>query len=266
MSKKSATTDPSSSEINDETSSSEERKRKASKKATKKDSIKNYVTDVLTKQEKDDEQQPSAAPTQIKIDTHPDAFRDYENVSAFRRYQTGAEGTSRSDRSSSSDDEIRRHTQTEEVRQKKYLAVIKIKSIVLFFKDEEGELEDSISDLNLDPNPIREIRESHEQVYKQKVYLRQLQPPTPQPIEIQVQEVLVKSQTPKPPIHVRVAQPEPRTPSPIVIKTAPPQPPSMESTEPIIYNKYLPPPKQPPQQVTYFISFEIQQNYFYLFY
>jgi len=118
----------------------------------------------------------------------------------------------------------------------------------------------------LDPNPIREVRESHEKTYKQKVYLRQLQPPTPQPVEIQVQEVLIKPHMQKPPIHVRVGQNEPRTPSPILIKTAPPPAPPSEPTQPIVYNKYLPPPKQPPQQVTYFISFEIQQNYFYLFY
>jgi hypothetical protein len=104
----------------------------------------------------------------------------------------------------------------------------------------------------LDPNPVREVRESHEKVYKQKVYLRQLQPPTPQPIEIQVQEVLIPPQIQKPPIHVRIGQREPRTPSPIIIKTAPPQPPPIESDQPIVYNKYIPPPKQPPQQVRFF--------------
>ncbi len=101
----------------------------------------------------------------------------------------------------------------------------------------------------MDPNPIREVRESHEKTYKQKVYLRQLQPPTPQPVEIQVQEVLIKPHMQKPPIHVRVGQTEPRTPSPILIKTAPPPAPPSEPTQPIVYNKYLPPPKQPPQQV-----------------
>ncbi len=105
----------------------------------------------------------------------------------------------------------------------------------------------------MDPNPIIEERESAEQIYKQKVYLRQLQPPTPQPIEIQVQEVLIQPQTQKPPIHVRVGQREPRTPSPIVIKSTPPQPPPTEPDQPIIYNKYVPPPKQPPQQVSSFV-------------
>lgn len=104
--------------------------------------------------------------------------------------------------------------------------------------------------MNLDPNPIIQERESAQQIYKQKVYLRQLQPPTPQPIDIQVQEVLIQSQKQKPPIHVRVGHREPRTPSPIIIKSTPPQFPSKESDQPIIYNKYVPPPKQPPQQVS----------------
>jgi hypothetical protein len=114
-----------------------------------------------------------------------------------------------------------------------------------------------MAELNLDPNPIYEERESAEQIYKQKVYLRQLQPPTPQPLEIQVQEVLIKTQVQKPPIHIRVGQREPRTPSPIVIKSVPPQPPPTvePDQQPILYNKYVPPPKQPPQQVISFISF-----------
>ncbi len=118
-----------------------------------------------------------------------------------------------------------------------------------------GDLGDPATELNLDPNPIFEERESREQVYKQKVYLRQLQPPTPQPLEIQVQEVLIKPQIQKRPIHVHVGHPEPRTPSPIVIKTAPPQPPPPAPDEPLVYNKYLPPPKQQPQQVTYSLLF-----------
>ncbi len=65
--------------------------------------------------------------------------------------------------------------------------------------------------------------------------------------------MLIKPQLQKPPIHVRVGQREPRTPSPIIIKTAPPPPP-VQSTEPVVYNKYLPPPKQPPQQVRSSIS------------
>ncbi len=114
----------------------------------------------------------------------------------------------------------------------------------------------------MDPNPIHEVRESNEKTYKQKVYLRQLQPPTPQPVEIQVQEVLIKPVMQKPPIHVRVGQREPRTPSPILIKTAAPPTPPLEPTQPIVYNKYLPPPKQPPQQVISFILFQIKNILF----
>lgn len=77
-----------------------------------------------------------------------------------------------------------------------------------------------------------------------------MQPPTPQPVEIQVQEVLIQPEKAKPPIHVRVGQREPRTPSPILIKSAPPPPPPSQSNDqPIVYTKYLPPPKQPPRQV-----------------
>lgn len=110
-------------------------------------------------------------------------------------------------------------------------------------------MDDTISELNLDPHPIVEERESAEQIYKQKVFLRQLQPPTPQPVEIQIQEVLIPPGKPKAPLHVRVGQREPRTPSPIVIKATPPQAPA-QSDGPTVYNKYIPPPKQPPQQVS----------------
>ena len=106
-----------------------------------------------------------------------------------------------------------------------------------------------MAELNFDPSPVYQQRQTEEQVYKQKVYLRQLQPPTPQPIDIQVNELLIKSEEEKAPIHVHVAQAHPRTPSPIIIKTAPPQVPASESTQPIIYNKYVPMVKQQARQV-----------------
>ena len=195
----------------------------------KTDSIKSYVTDLLTKQTGGDQQPIDLTQTQMKIKTSSDRIPPYENVSAFRRYQSSNPKDQKFSLSSStSEDEIPNPT----------------------LINQGDEIRDSISELNLDPNPIREVRESDEQVYKQKVYLRQLQPPTPQPVEIQVQEILVQPQIQKPPIHVRVGQREPRTPSPIIIKTAPPEPPpTFESNQPIVYNKYLPPPKQPPQQV-----------------
>lgn len=234
MSKKNTSADLSSSDVNDDLSTSSDHSRKKSTRKTKKtDSIKSYVTDLLTKQTTDDQQPIDLTQTQMKIQTSSD--RPYENISAFRRYQSTTNEQRQKPNSSSS-------TSDEEITDPTLI-------------DQGNEMRDSISELNLDPNPIREVRESDEQVYKQKVYLRQLQPPTPQPVEIQVQEVLVQPQTQKPPIHVRVGQREQRTPSPIIIKTAPPQPPpEQQSNQPIVYNKYLPPPKQPPQQVIQYLS------------
>ncbi|UJR23978.1 hypothetical protein I4U23_026944 [Adineta vaga] len=240
MSKKATPTDLSSSEFNDETTSSDDQGRRSTKRRSKKNSIKNYVSDVVTKRDSDEGQTTDLTQTKIKIEPTADSFRNYENASAFRHYPSHAEGTTRTDaqreqgRSSSSDEETRRDPITEN----------------------SGDADDSIAELNLDPNPIFEQRESGEQIYKQKVYLRQLQPPTPQPLDIQVQEILIPSQTQKAPIHVHVGHREPRTPSPIVIKSAPPPPPpSTEPDHPIVYNKYVPPPKQPPQQVTFLTCF-----------
>jgi len=125
MSKKSTPpTDRSSSGMNDETSSEDDQKRKSSKKTTKKDSIKNYVTGLLTQHGEDDEQEIDLTQTQMKIDTNPDEFPDYENISAFRRYQSDTEGANRTDAqrqqhgSSSSDEEIKNPTPSDEVRKK----------------------------------------------------------------------------------------------------------------------------------------------------
>ncbi|UJR35502.1 hypothetical protein I4U23_028256 [Adineta vaga] len=108
-------------------------------------------------------------------------------------------------------------------------------------------------DLNLDSDPIVETHEGGEQTYKQQVYLRQYQPPTPEPIDIQVQEVAVKPQIQRPPIHVHVGPSKnreaQRTPSPILIKSGPPPPPP-PSEETVFYNKYVPLETGPlPQQI-----------------
>ncbi|CAF1414673.1 unnamed protein product [Adineta steineri] len=231
MAKEPSRTELSSSDYEDETSSySDNQQKSLPPVAAKKDSIKNYVANLLNRHGIRTEQQPDLTETQIHIDTQDSRYADYENISAFRQYHSNAEGMARTGSQrrrefiSDDDNDLRDHTSNEQ-------------------SDEAG------PELNLDPNPIIEERESVEQRYKQKVYLRQLQPPTPQPVEIQVQEVLIPGQTPKPPIHVRVGKREPRTPSPIVIKTAPPQPPLIDSDQPIVYNKYVPPPKQPPQQI-----------------
>ena len=211
MAAKSATrTDLSSSDFNEESSSEGSPSPPPIPLVRERSSIKNYVSSVLHKHGQDDN-----STSRIRID--PTGSKNYENISAFRQYQSNSERTERTNaqRQDESSDEDR----------------------------------PSMEELNLDPNPIVEERESAEQIYKQKVYLRQLQPPTPQPIEIQVQEVLIPPAPPKSPVHVRVAQREPRTPSPIVIKSAPPAPPPVPEDQPIVYNKYVPPPKQPPQQV-----------------
>ncbi|CAF3429638.1 unnamed protein product [Rotaria socialis] len=98
-------------------------------------------------------------------------------------------------------------------------------------------------ELNLESDPIVETREGDEQVYKQQVYLRQYQPPTPEPIDIQVHEVIVKPPVQRAPIHVHVAPSQnsraQRTPSPILIRSAPPQAP-LVAPEPLVFHKYVP--------------------------
>ncbi len=119
--------DRSSSEYDDESSSADSRKRRSSNRLTKKTSIKNYVSDVLTKHERGDEQPIDTAQTQIKITTSPSPFPGYENLSAFRRYQSTTEGTSRTNtqrqrqESFSTDDEVRDQTPTEPVRSTQFL-------------------------------------------------------------------------------------------------------------------------------------------------
>ena len=108
--------------------------------------------------------------------------------------------------------------------------------------------------MNLDSDPIVETQEGGAQVYKQQVFLRQYQPPTPEPVDIQVQEVPIKPQAQRPPIHVYVgpnrSRDEQRTPSPILIKSAPP-PRLPIQNESIVYNKYITiEDNVAPQQVT----------------
>ncbi len=92
--------------------------------------------------------------------------------------------------------------------------------------------------------------------------MRQYQPPTPDPIDIEVQEVVIKPQIQRPPIHVYVGPDQnkdgQRTPSPILIKSVPPQPPTPLVTESIVYNKYIPVDyKPPPQQVGDIIKIKV---------
>jgi hypothetical protein len=113
MSKKAIPTDLSSSDPNDETSSSEGQRRKSSRKTKKTNSIKDYVTDILTKQ---DDEPVDLTQTEMKIHTSSDNYPQYQNMSAFRRYQSN---TQRKDKqSSSSEDELKDHTPpVDEVKQ-----------------------------------------------------------------------------------------------------------------------------------------------------
>ncbi len=117
----------------------------------------------------------------------------------------------------------------------------------VIIKTDESEL----TDIDLTSDPVIEIREGRKQTYKQPFYLRQYQPPTPEPVDIQVQEVLLKPRIQHPPVHVYIKpRDEQRTPSPIVIQSSPPQPTISSSNEPIVYNKYIPLDSKPlPQQV-----------------
>ncbi len=68
-----------------------------------------------------------------------------------------------------------------------------------------------------------------------------------------MQEVIIKPQIQRPPLHVHVGPAKnrdaQRTPSPILIKSKPPQPPP-PTDESVFYNKYVPIDlKPPPQQV-----------------
>ena len=123
MSKKVTSTDLSSSDLNDETSSSDGQRRKSSRRTRKKDSIKNYVTNVLSKQSEDDDQHIDLTRTQMRIGTGPDSSHGYENVSAFRRYQSNTDPATTTDsqrqhrQSSSSGEELRDDTLSEQVTQ-----------------------------------------------------------------------------------------------------------------------------------------------------
>ncbi|CAF1548759.1 unnamed protein product [Didymodactylos carnosus] len=192
----------------------------------KKGTLFNYVDDVLSKHDSASGQhgETRISPRQMRIGGRGGGGNDGEpGQSAFRRYNPNTQ--TRVDENSFDTDDEQRSTPTMQ------------------------NTADSQHEVNFDPDPVIEERESRDQVYKQPVYLRQLQPPTPAPVEIQIQEVLIKPEIQRPPLHVRVASREPRTPSPILIKSAPPRPPLPEPEQPIIYNKYVPGPKPTPQQV-----------------
>ncbi|CAF0747048.1 unnamed protein product [Adineta ricciae] len=85
-------------------------------------------------------------------------------------------------------------------------------------------------------------------VYRQRVFVKYLQPPTP-PVggAIIVREKQLPQPPPDPPLVIRRAPPPPPTPPPVVIRERPPPIPPPEGTT--IINKIIPPPPKPPRQV-----------------
>ena len=116
MAKKASPTVLSPTEFKDETSS---------RRRAKRDSIKDYVNDVLTKQVRSDGTPTDLTQAEVIIGTEPSNIPEYQNVSAFRRYHSNAEGTARINaqrqrgHGSSSDEELKFTTQSGDVR--KYL-------------------------------------------------------------------------------------------------------------------------------------------------
>ncbi|CAF1236494.1 unnamed protein product [Adineta steineri] len=100
-----------------------------------------------------------------------------------------------------------------------------------------------------DPNTRIIQRPSHDDVvYRQRVFVKYLQPPTP-PVAgaIIVREKQLPQPPPDPPLVIKRAPPPPPTPPPVVIRERPPQIPPPEGTT--IINKIIPPPPKPPRQV-----------------
>ncbi|CAF0789066.1 unnamed protein product [Adineta ricciae] len=107
-----------------------------------------------------------------------------------------------------------------------------------------------IEHMKCDPN-TRVIHRPPENdvVYRQRVFVKYLQPPTP-PIagSIIVRERQLPQPPPDPPLVIRrPPPPPPPTPPPVVIRERPPPIPPPEGTT--IINKIIPPPPKPPRQV-----------------
>jgi hypothetical protein len=124
MSKPATRTQLSSSDFSED-SSSDNQENIPSNVATKKDSIKNYVTNLLHRQGGDVEQSPDLTQPEITIDTRTGIRPGYENVSAFRQYHSNAEATARTDAQqrrnediTSDEDDLRGRSSTEQVKRK----------------------------------------------------------------------------------------------------------------------------------------------------
>jgi len=116
MAKPATRTELSSSEFSED-SSPETQQDRPSNVANKKDSIKNYVTNLLQRHGGDDEQSPDLNQSQIKIDTRTDTRPGYENVSAFRQYHSNTDAQQRQDEDLTSDeDDLKGRSSTEQVK------------------------------------------------------------------------------------------------------------------------------------------------------
>ncbi|CAF0969627.1 unnamed protein product [Rotaria sp. Silwood1] len=103
--------------------------------------------------------------------------------------------------------------------------------------------------MRYDPNTRVVQRPAQDDVlYKQRVFVRYLQPPTP-PVSgaIIVREKQLPPPPPEPPLVIKRAPPPPPTPPPITIRERPPPMPPPEGTT--VINKVIPPPAKPPRQV-----------------
>ena len=87
----------------------------------KQESLKNYVTNLLSRRVIRDDEQSDLTETEIRINPRDSPYHDYHNVSAFRQYHSNAEGTVRTgaqrrpDTTSDEEGGLRDRTSTEQV-------------------------------------------------------------------------------------------------------------------------------------------------------
>lgn len=126
---------------------------------------------------------------------------------------------------------------------------------------------DMMPDSSIDADSIRSSRDicfdgdatveqgpAEERIYRQPIYLRQFQAPTPEPINIEIQEVLVDSSTRRSPIEVTVRRRSLKTPSPIFIRSEPPITRPAEDNRVYVYEKLVPSKEKEKRQVRIFVS------------
>jgi hypothetical protein len=113
----------------------------------------------------------------------------------------------------------------------------------------QQQLDADIENIRRDPNTRVVQRPPQEDVvYKQRVFVRYLQPPTP-PVggTIIVREKQPPPPQPDPPIVIKRAPPAPPTPPPVIIRERPPPIPPTEGTT--VIDKIVPAGPKPPRQV-----------------